>query len=152
MKQDSLARLFSWVLLNSDSAVEMKKQQFEISPTDSARRKLENLQNSLILKTLLNFIANIWIYMPCLFEQFFFLTWLYFLFVVQIGSERDESLPHVLRRVRGGKYLVLCILKIWNLYIYIYVHHFVEKGKVGEKHTLNIKHNWIVTVTELFQN
>lgn len=73
-EQDPPAQFSSWVLLNSDTAFAMKKQQFEISPTDSARRKLENLQNALILKTLLNFFVNIWIYISCLSEQWGFFS------------------------------------------------------------------------------
>lgn len=71
---DPPAQLSFCVLLNSDTTFVMKKQQFEISPTASARRKLENLQNSLILKTLLNFFVNIWIYISCLFEQWDFFS------------------------------------------------------------------------------
>lgn len=124
MKQDSLARLFSCVLLNSDSAVETKKQQFEISPTDSARIKLENLQNSLILKTLLNFIANIWIYMPCLFEQFYF----FFSHLTLLSScspywfrKRWELTPCTEEGERWEKFSVMHIKNMKSLYIYMHI-------------------------------
>lgn len=131
-KQDPQAQLSSWVLLNSDTAFVMKKQQFEISPTDSARRKMENVQNSLILKTLMN---SLWIYEYTYLaylsnEIFFFLTCLYFPLVVHIGSERDKSLPHVSRTVRGGNFSFMCI-KIRNLY-FLSTFYFANKGEIGE--------------------
>lgn len=133
-KQDPPAQLYSWVLLNSDTAFVMKKQQFEISPTDSARRKMENVQNSLILKTLLNFFVNVWIYISCLFEQwdFFFLIWLYFLLVVHIGSETEACLMY-----QGGWEVgisVLCVLKL-GIYIF-YLHSILQiRGKLEKAYT-----------------
>lgn len=134
MKQDSLARLFSCVLLNSDSAFGMKKQQFEISPTDSARRKLENLQNSLILKTLLNFIVNIWIYMSCLFEQWFFFSHLTVLssYSPYWFRKRWELTPCTEEGERWEKFSVMHIKNRKSLYIYICI-SFCREGESWRK-------------------
>lgn len=81
-------------------------------------------------------------------EIFFFLIWLYFLLVVHIGSETEACLMH-----QGGWEVgisVLCVLKL-GIYIF-YLHSILQIRGSWRKHTLHIKHYWIVTVMELFQN
>jgi len=127
-----LSQLFSYVLLNSDSASAIRKQQFEISLTDGAKRKLENLQDSLILK---HCWISLWTY------EYTYLAYLsnnFFSHFTVLSScntywsRKRWELTHVLRKVRGGEKNSVMHIKIRNLYGFFLIYSFVKNWEIGE--------------------
>lgn len=132
-----LSQLFSYVLLNSDSASAIRKQQFEISLTDGAKRKLENLQDSLILK---HCWISLWTYeytyLAYLSNNFFS----HFTVLSSCNTYWSRKLTHVLRKVRGGEKNSVMHIKIRNLYVFFFNIFFCKELGNWRKHSLCFKY------------
>lgn len=132
-----LSQLFSYVLLNSDSASAIRKQQFEISLTDGAKRKLENLQDSLILK---HCWISLWTYeytyLAYLSNNFFS----HFTVLSSCNTYWSRKLTHVLRKVRGGEKNSVMHIKIRNLYVFFFNIFFCKELGNWRKYSLCFKY------------